>query len=557
MANSKFNIITNWDVMEEQIIFYRTHLDIAVEEMFAPIKLTRDQHVIMREFGNCKDTSLCCSRGWGKTWLAIVGSFALGVLYPGSNILVVSATAQQATLALGKLKQLVEQNKNLANEISATNARSLVQVQKDISKCTLKNGSVIESGAIDSLRGRRAKIVIIDESRDIDQAKLDAIVSPIKNETRYNARTFNFKDFPSKTITLSSACEKNNPYFEAYMKTVKAMSSGNKQYCAVALDYNAAVSNGITGMDYFMEEKEKMAELTFQMEYGAKFISSSSNSAFPFELVQKCRTLEKVELCQPKNSTSYYHIALDIATSEATDADKSVVTVVKYRERSDGSFAKKLVYIKSYHGEKLDKLAEEIRKLFHVQFPNAAKISFDRRGLGDSFDRFFDKEWIDPVSGKEYPPLVLDNQLNINSSALPALHSFTAVQSLNQRIYTNLRVNLEKGMLELPISSRVNRAKQAEITDPSKLMGKEEVSIYDETDALQYEMGNIVAKVGVSGNILYDTPRASMHKDRYSSLAMNIDFISELEKENMKKYRHGDVCVGVVSEFGAMPNKRF
>ena len=557
MAGPKFNAITNWDVMEEQIIFYRTHLDIAVEDMFAPIKLTRVQHVIMREFGNCRDTQLDCSRGFGKSWLAIVGAFTLGVLYPGSNILVVSATAQQAAVVLTKLKQLIDQNANIRNEISTTSSRSYISISKDSAKCTLKNGSVIESGAIDSLRSRRAKIIIVDESRDIDQAKLDAIVSPIKNETRYNARTYGFKDYISKTITLSSACEKNNPYFDSFMKTVKKMSEGNKQYCAFAFDYNAAVANGITDMDFFMEEKDKLASLTFQMEYCAKFIGSSSNSAFPFELVQKCRTLEKVELCQPKNSTSYYHIALDIATSEATDADKSIVTVVKYRERSDGSFAKKLVYIKSYHGEKLDKLAEEIRKLFHVQFPNASKISFDRRGLGDSFDRFFDKEWVDPVSGKEYPPLVLDDKLNMNSSALPALHSFAAVQSLNQRIYTNLRVNLEKGMLELPISSRVNRAKQAEITDPSKLMGKEEVSIYDETDALQYEMGNIVAKVGVSGNILYDTPRASMHKDRYSSLAMNIDYISELEKENMKKYRHGDVCVGVASEFGAMPNKRF
>lgn len=38
MAISKLGVITNWDAMEEQIIFYRTHLDIFIEEAFAPIR---------------------------------------------------------------------------------------------------------------------------------------------------------------------------------------------------------------------------------------------------------------------------------------------------------------------------------------------------------------------------------------------------------------------------------------------------------------------------------------------------------------------------------------
>lgn len=85
-------------------------------------------------------------------------------------------------------------------------------------------------------------------------------------------------------------------------------------------------------------------------------------------------------------------------------------------------------------------LAEEIRKLFHVRFPNSEKIVYDARGLGDSLDKFFDKEWVDPVTGKEYPPLVTDDTPNRSSTALPVLHPFRAVNSLNQRIYTNLRV---------------------------------------------------------------------------------------------------------------------
>lgn len=102
---------------------------------------------------------------------------------------------------------------------------------------------------------------------------------------------------------------------------------------------------------------------------------------------------------------------------------------MKYTERSDGSFAKKLVYMRSFHGKGLDILAEEIRKLYHIKFPNCEKIVYDARGLGDSLDRFFDKEWVDPLSGKEFPPLVVDDVPNRNAAAIPALHPFRAVNS--------------------------------------------------------------------------------------------------------------------------------
>lgn len=539
-------VITNWKAAEEQIIFYRTHLDVFIEDAFAPIKLTRAQHVMMREFGNCIDSKDTCSRGFGKTWLAILGAAGMCVLYPGTTVLVVSATAKQATLALQKLKQLADQNSNLANEISATNARSLVQVAKDSSKCTFKNGSVIESVALESARGRRAKIVIIDEALEVDQEMVESIIAPTRNETRYNCRAYGFKDFPSKTMTITSACEKSNQYYASFLAAVRLMASGDKSVFACALDYRAAAANGITDMEFFMKEKERMPDLVFQMEYGSKFVGANSNSAFPYELVQTCRTLDKIEMEQPKNSKSRYVIALDIATSEAKNADNSIITVIKFTERTDGTYAKKLVHIRSFHGKTLDVLAEELRKLYHIKFPNSEKIVYDARGLGDSLDRFFDKEWVDPISGREFPPLVVDDTQLTNPEAVPALHPFRAVNTLNQRIYTNLRVAIEKRTIELPINYRTIQQKQSEIDDASRRMTMEEIANFIEADALQFEMGNIVAKPGANGNVLYDTPRANMHKDRYSSLAMGNDYICELEKENIKRFKRGPVCVGVV-----------
>lgn len=535
-------------VWEEQIMFWRDHLDIAIEDMFPPIKLTRDQHVIAREFGRCDDIKIVQSRGAGKTWLTALCCFAMAVLYSGTLVAVCSATVEQANLILGKLRLLADQNPNIANEISSSNARSLVQIQKSGAKCTLKNGSEIRSYSLESMRGNRAKIVVVDETPEVDTEQLDAIARPLRNYSRDLSYNYGFKDYKSKIISITSACPKNNPFYSQFVATTKRMCEGVPTAFSCALDYRAAAANGLTDIEFFNEERENMPAITFDMEYGSIFVGVNSNTAFPYELTSAVRTLNTVELVQPKASKSRYTIAIDIATSEAKNADNSVITVLKFTEKADGSYAKKLVYIRSFHGKSLDILAEEVRRLFHLQFPNCERIIYDARGLGDSFDRFFDKDWTDPISGREYPPLVCDDVPLTNHEALQILHPVRAVQSLNQRMYSNTRVALEKKTIELPNNYRTIR--QMEATSKSdKKLSQVELAIFAEADALQYEMGCIVAKVGASGNVLYDVPRQSQHKDRYSSLAMNLDYVSELEKKNLRTRGQKTQCVGVVSYF--------
>ena len=454
-----------------------------------------------------------------------------------------------------KLRLLAEQNSNIANELFVGNARSLVQLSKDKGIARYKNGSKIESFSMESMRGQRAKVIVIDETRDVDYDLMDAIVSPVRNYRRDISFNYGFSDYSSKAIRISSACEKAKPFYDDFLRITRDMASGRQGSFTCALDYNAAAANEVTAMEFFEDERKKLPDTTFAMEYGSQFIGSTTNSAFPYDLTNTCRTLRKVELEQPKNSKSRYVISLDIATSDAKDADNSIISVLKFVERADGSFARKLVYMRSFHGESLDMLAEEIRKLYHRSFPNTEKIVYDARGLGDSLDRFFDREWIDVLADKEYPPLIVDDVPATNSIGKQMLHPFRAVQSLNQRLYTNLRVALEKRTIELPVSSSILRSIGAQSTiddedsDTPRQMTMAEKAIYFEADALQFEMGNIVQIISKNGNVLYDTPSHRWHKDRYSSLAMANDYVSEMEKENIKHHQRGQIVVGLASNF--------
>lgn len=549
MALAQPGVITNFDVAEEQLIFYRDHLDIFLEDAFPPFKLFPVQKPFIRAIGNCIETDITCSRGFGKTHCIAMAAFGLGVLYPNSEIFVVSATAKQATLALRKLKALATNNKNIQNEILASSARNWVQLSKDSGQCVLKNGSIIRSLSMESARGEHGKILIEDEALETDQEDMDSIATPIRNTTRIHCVDYGIEDYDSKIITITSACEKTNLYYKTFMHAVTNMAKGDKTVFACTLDYKTAAANGITKMDFFMREKEKLPSSVFDMEYGTIFIGANANSALPYDLTSPCRTLQTIEMEQPKGSKSRYVICLDIATSTAKGSDNSILSVLKFNEKSDGTFAKKLVHMRSYNGKPLDFLAREVREYFHVRFPNTEKIVYDARGLGDSFDRFFDQEWIDAGTQKEYPPLVVDDQPLTNPIAKQVLRPFRADNKLNQRIYTNLRVALEKKTLDLPIQERVMRGLQLEIDDESKRLSQEEMAVFLETDALQFEMGNIVEKTSASGNKTYDVPHTGQHKDRYSSLAMANDYISELEKENVKRFRRGSPCIGISSKF--------
>lgn len=544
----KAGVITNWELMERQVQFYRDHLDIFIEEQFKPIKLTPTQKVIAREFGRCDDVKDVCSRGYGKTFVIALCCFAVCCLYPGTIVAVCSGTAQQATLVFQKLKMDIENNENMKRELSANGARSLVQLSKDKGKCYFKNGSYMESFALNSMRGQRAKIVVIDEALEMNQQDLDAIVSPLKNFKRVYAYQNGIEDFPSKSVAITSACEKNNDFYEDFKRVVRNMAAGIPGAFACALDYHAAIEDKITDESFFEKERARMPASVFDMEYGSIFLGATTNAVFPYGLTDACRTLEKIELAQPKSSKSRYVISLDIATSEAKDSDNSIITVIKFTERTDGSFSKKLVYIRSFHGKGLDILSNEIRTLFHTKFPNAERIIYDARGLGDAFSKFFADPWIDPVSGKEYPPLVHDDETNFLANAMPVLHAIRAVQILNQRIATNLRVMLEKRSLELPINSRILQARKADPEHPDPI-SRDELAVFLEADALQYELGNIVCKISQSGNAIYDTPRSNMHKDRYSSLAYGADYIAELEQANIKKHKRGPIVIGFASKF--------
>lgn len=378
------------------------------------------------------------SRGYGKTWLTALCCIAMGVLYPGSLIAVVSGTAEQATLIVKKIQDYFIRNPEIMREIQCDGHRP-VQLSRNKGICTLKNGSKIESYSVGTMRGNRAKIMVIDESPEVKADDLDAVIGPVRNTKRDICHQRGIADYTSKTISITSACLKSNYFYSMFVSALRDFAKGSTGSFACALDYRSAARVGITDMEFFRKEQRKMPEAKFAMEYGSVFVGAESGSMFPYDLTEGCRTLRQVEYAQPSGSSSDYVIGVDLATSTDRKADNAVICVIKLADMENGAYLKKLVYLRSYHGKRLDALAEEVRRTFS-RFPRTTRIVFDHRGLGDAFPQFLAQPWIDPESGKEYPPWTLDDERTIIHNAVPILRSVKASAQINQQLVSCLRV---------------------------------------------------------------------------------------------------------------------
>ena len=77
-----------------------------------------------------------------------------------------SGTAEQATLIVKKIQDYFIRNPEIMREIQCDGHRP-VQLSRNKGICTLKNGSKIESFSVGTMRGNRAKIVVVDESPEV------------------------------------------------------------------------------------------------------------------------------------------------------------------------------------------------------------------------------------------------------------------------------------------------------------------------------------------------------------------------------------------------------
>ena len=508
-----------------------------------------------------------CSRAVGKTWLLAVLACARAVLYPNSEIVVVSSTKEQAGIIVSdKIENLVSNHPNLAREIS--------RITTNMNKWAVdfRNGSVIKIVASrDSSRGKRSTFTIYEEFRLIDKTVLDAVIRPfsyIRQAPYLKNKKYSHLVEEPKEVFISSAYHKSMWWYNETIKNIVKMSRGENSGF-IAIDLAVAIRHNIKTLRQVRNEISKMDAITALEEY--LNIPWGENSDAYFKLSMFARARKLTRSFYPQRVATYnsrknpYDIkkqdgelrvlSCDLAQRAGRSNDLSITSCIRLSPTSKG-YLRDLVYMESYSGKDSISQGRRIKQIFHDFDADVIVLDISTAGVG-----IYDQLGLitqDPERGIEYPAMTVmrhnfltdgtyEELRNRTTSlnAIPVVFPISATAKLNSEIAVEMRDKLQKKMWSFLIDDK--EAEEYLI----KSDFKKEFLSQDDLDAKSWFLAPFVQTslminefIGLSmklaaGNIKL-VENAGARKDRYSSLSYGNYYISLLDLELIKEQDHSD-----------------
>ena len=546
----------DFEVWTEFISYYRYYIDEFACDILG-LRLFPFQRLILRAMARYQNSMLIACRGLGKSYIVAVFYICVAILYPNIKLGIASGNSQQArNVIIQKIKGELSKNESIAREIK-------FPIRTSDGDCVVefKNGSEIRAITLaqdrggDSARSWRFSYILIDEARLVKDEIIEEILIPMTKTKRQNAIRWNQSE-KGKVIFISSAYLKTSSLYKRFKFHYEEMLKGNKDYMAICFPYQVGVQAGLFDQEDIEKELEKpqMTKDKFAYEFEGRFVGSSGESYYPYELTNPCRVLERCEFQQPKKSNSIYVITHDVAVSTEKNSDNACTHVIKLKLKPNGTYTKQVVFTKTVNGLSLNKQRDFLRELIHIKFPNTVKLLIDAQGAGAGLPSMFYESWeyTDPKTGvvTEYPPIISDDEKSVDilDNAIPLIRSVHGMNNFVNLYYPYMKGCFEDGSLELLMQS-------AEVDNlyKSNMMSFDEYYQHVEHDILQSELSNIKQDFTNNEKMTYTRIVSGKKRDRATSLMYGLSYVCELETDNKKNiygkqedYSSAPICVSTV-----------
>jgi hypothetical protein len=551
------------DDLIDWITFYRRNVHRFVEHYFG-IQLYPYQILWMYEMGVCDSYVAICSRAVGKSWLIAVYACARAVLYPNSEIVIVSSTKEQAGIIVAdKIANLRTNHPNLAREISNV-VTNMNKWQVDF-----HNGSIIKIVASrDSSRGKRATLILYEEFRLISKDVLDSVIRPFAyiRQTPYlkNPIYESTKEEP-KEIFISSAYHKGLWWFEETKKNIKAMLRGDNAGF-IALDYLVAIKHNIKTPRQVKNEMNKMDEIVALEEYLNIPWGESATSYFRLKMFTGARKIkkafypQKIDTYNPKKNPygivkadgEIRVVSCDLAQKAGRSNDLSINICLRLLPTQRGYF-RECIFIESFSG--VDSISQSLRikQVFNDFEADYLVLDVGAGGGGLPMYDQLGQQTADPERGVEYRPMTIMNHSSIEKdvyeelsrrtlglNANPVIYPISATAKLNSLIAVEMRDKLQKKMFEFLVDETAAEDFLIRSQNSKEFLDKENTNArsfylnpYIQTSLLINECINLSMTM-LNNNIkLVESPGS--RKDRFSAISYNNYFVSLLDSELIRE----------------------
>ena len=382
---SKKEVENNLEAYQHIISYWRRYPDKFIDYLCSlnpnnKFKFYLIQRIYLRIVCRYRNIYAVFSRGFSKSFLAVLSLMIKAVLYPGATLIVVAeGKGQSSSILASKMEEICQLIPALAMEIEWDTKGKIVRTSqtKDEVSFRFKCGSVIKNVAMSpNSRGFRAQGVLTEEVATItDQAKYEEIVSPML----VISRKINGEIDPNEVLNqnamyVTSAGFKGTYAYDKLIDCLCRMVADDGSYDSFIFggDWRIPVIEGLQPANFIQQQEagNSMDESGFEREYGSIWSGTIEGAFFDMNRFDKHRIINLASNCydngiSKRRDGGYYVMGVDVGRLNCP-TEIVVLKVQPTRSQSGSNIdVKQVVNIFTLEDEFFAKQAIEIKRIFH------------------------------------------------------------------------------------------------------------------------------------------------------------------------------------------------
>lgn len=524
------NFTKNLDKYVDFISWARFYPDLFLD-LITPetggIRLDLDQRVFLRCVLRFLSTYGVFPRGYGKTFVEVLGMYLVGLFFPDIEVSMTAQTRENASkLIEEKHREIVKFYPLLGNEITKSS------FSKDSAEVVFSSGGRIDILANNqSTKGARRKRLNVEESNLLNDELFQDVLEPVVNIPRRTIgkkASINPEELNGQINFFTTSGFRGSSEFERNLRMVDEMADLKGKFI-LGSDWQLACEYGRgETKSQILDKKAKLSPTFFAMNYESKWVGCVDSALVDIKKLLALRTLVKSEM--KSDGKSDYILSMDVARSQNDSNNHSSIAVLKIKRNKKG----RVVYVQLVNlinlpnGLNFSAQAIELKRL---QIKYNGKIAcVDENGLGKGIIDELLKEHIDPITGETLPcwnTINTDQEPETNDS-LKILYAMHA-QGINSEIIVNFIDMIESGKLQL-----LEKKQNSNYDVNDKKYFEQEILPSLQTDLLVEEVSNLKLKRLQNGKYTVEQVTKRVDKDRFSAVSYGMFYIKMFE-DNIDK----------------------
>jgi hypothetical protein len=560
------------NIIAERTGYYRSNPQRWVEDFIPDLHLKLFQKILLWAMNHYDNFYFVASRGMSKTYLVALFALFRCICYPGTKCVCASYTFKQGKEIVLKITDdFMLKSALIRNEISK------VSVGQNDCAIYFKNGSWMRVVvAAESSRGARSNVLLIDESRMVNQKIVDTVLKPMNSSPRQpgylSKPEYAHLQEMNKEMYMSSAWYCASEMFEKVKAYTANMLNPDLNYFICDLPYTLSIKEGLLMRQQIENEMSEatFSDISFMMEREGLFYGSAEDALFDFKTLNDRRILEESlhhldyyrdnNLKIPEKQKGELRIlSVDIAllASKRHDNDASALMIHSAIPTSSHNYIDNIVFVDTQEGLVTEELGLLVMRYFYQY--DCDYIAIDANGVGQSILDYLMADRFDPVYGQAYSALDCINMPELSErckvkGAPKVIYAIKATAKSNNDMCIALRAGFQNGYINLLASDNNIEEKLSKIRGYSKLSDVQKAKLklpYIQTSFLIDELINL--SHDTSNGMIKVKERAGMRKDRYSSALYGWYVVQELSKKLKPKKQQS---TNLVSQLTIRPARR-